>query len=664
MDPPAYAGGTDFLTHAESRRMKSTNITTVSEPARAFKSDHSLRTRITLCALIFLLAFGVRLLSWHDTRLEVGKVQTAVSKDYKHVAQLLRQGGATSFFSSSSPLSDFNTLGHPPGYSILIALIHSVFGESDTAVQFTQMFCDALAAVVIFLIVAELLPAGAAIVAGVLAALSPQLAWNSVLLLPDALAVLPILVAVYCLARAARRPRLITFVIAGALIGISCWLRANAMLLPFFLAAGVLVLFKRQESAKRPTNLSLPSTEERDKLKFVGQRWRYALAIVFGTLLIVVPLTIRNAIVFHRFIPLSLGAGQTLLEGIADYDHEGRFNIPKTDVGITKQEAEDFHRPDYSATLFNPDGVERERARLRRGFGVIRSNPFWFAGVMARRAGSMVRLERSRLVSSDPPLTHSLDLATMSPVGTLTSDELMSSGLVLSPQAKVLREPGNNLISLTGDDSKYGEQFAAGLKNLRQDTNYLLAVPVKIERGRMRIGVTDFGGNPYASTVVETIEPTRPEDQPVNLAQLPFITSSNQKVQLLFRNEASTSPNPVVKIGTIKIYELGPTRFLWTRYPRFFVHGIQKVFLTAVMLPLAILGLILLVVKKRWPVLIVLLVVPVYFFCVQSIVHTEYRYVLAVDYFLFALVGVTVWTAISLGRARYSLLGARTSRPH
>jgi len=42
----------------------------------------------------------------------------------------------------------------------------------------------------------------------------------------------------------------------------------------------------------------------------------------------------------------------------------------------------------------------------------------------------------------------------------------------------------------------------------------------------------------------------------------------------------------------------------------------------------------------------ILLVVPVYYFCVQSIVHTEYRYVLAVDYFPFALVGVAI-TSIS-----------------
>ena len=196
----------------------------------------------------FSLAFGVRLLSWHDTRLEVGKVQTVVTGDYQRVAQLLRQGGIASFLSSSSPLSDLNTLGHPPGYSILMALIFSVFGESNTAVQFVQILCDALAAVVIFLIVAELLPLSAAVIAGMLAAFSPQFAWNSVLLLPDSLAVLPILLAVYCLARAARNPRLVTFIIAGALVGISCWLRANAMLLTFFLAAAVLLLSKSEEN--------------------------------------------------------------------------------------------------------------------------------------------------------------------------------------------------------------------------------------------------------------------------------------------------------------------------------------------------------------------------------------------------------------------------------
>ena len=130
--------------------------------------------------------------------------------------------------------------------------------------------------------------------------------------------------------------------------------------------------------------------------------------------------------------------------------------------------------------------------------------------------------------------------------------------------------------------------------------------------------------------------------------QLSFVSSSDEPVRIVFANEASTPANPVVKIGEIKLFELGPARFLWTRYPRLPMHLLQKIFITAVMLPLAIIGLALLIIRKHSQALIILMLIPVYFFCVQSAVHTEYRYVLAVDYFLFALVGVAVAWALNL----------------
>src|SRR5260370_9510286 len=526
------------------------------------KTAQSPRARFAICLLIFLLAFGVRLLSWHDTRLEGGKVQATVSGGYKGVAQLLRQGGVASFLSSSSPLSDLNTLGHPPGYSILIAIVYSVCGDSDTAVQFVQIVCDALAVVMIFLIVGELLPLSAAIVTGMLAAFAPQFAWNAGLLLSDSLAVLPILLTVYCLTRAVKNPRLLTFVIAGALVGISCWLRANAMVLTFFIAAAVLLLSQKEAIEKRPTNFSLSLAPERDKLKFVGHRWHYALSIVFGTLLIVLPLTIRNAIVFHRFIPLSLGAGQTLLEGIADYDHEGRFNIPQTDMGIMKQEAEYFHRPDYYTTLFNPDGVERERARLARGFAVIRSHPFWFAGVMIRRAASMVRLERSRLVSTEPPVSHSLEgTDKLELIWTGWAEELLKSAVV-SPRASAISLPDGVILVLTGDSEKYGEQLLTAPIPVKQNSDYVLTVPIKIERGRIRISVKDPAGKIYSSAIVEALETKSPDEQPVNQVQLSFVATKDEQVRIVLSNEASNPPKPVAQIGAMKLFELGPARFL------------------------------------------------------------------------------------------------------
>lgn len=584
----------------------------------------SRRARFAICLTILLIAFGVRLLSWHDTRPEAGKVQSAVTSDYQRVAQLLKQGGVVSFLSSSSPLGDLYNLSHPPGYSIVMALVYSVFGESTTAVQFVQIIGDALGAVVIFLITAELLPVSAAIIAGVLAAFSPQFAWNSVLLLPDSVAVLPILLAVYCIARAMKNSRLVFFIAAGSLVGVSCWLRANAMLLTFFIAAAVLVLLKSK------------------------RRWRLALAVVCGTLLIVLPLTIRNAIVFHRFIPLSLGAGQTLLEGIADYDHEGSFNIPKTDIGIMRQEAEESQRPDYYGTLFRPDGVERERRRLARGFAVIRSHPLWFSGVMIRRAASMVRLERSRLVSLDPPVSHALNEASKpQPFWVNTPAELLAGGVVPSPRARAFVSPDGQVLTIAGDDSKYGDQFMSATVPVKQKTDYVFMVPIKIEQGRIKLRVRDAKGKAYSSAIVETLETKSAAEQPVNQIQLPFVATKDEQVRIVLSNEASNPPNPIAQIGATKLLELGPARFLWTRYPRFLVHGIQRIFLTAVMLPLAIIGLIWLMVLRRWGVLTILLVVPAYFFCVQSMVHTEYRYVLAVDYFMFALAGVAVSSIIN-----------------
>ena len=573
----------------------------------------SRRTLIASALLIFLVAFGVRLLSWHDTRLEVGKVQTAVTADYKRVAQLLRQGGVAAFLSRTSPLSDANNLGHPPGYPILMTAIPSRFGESETAIQFVQITCDAIAAAVIFLIAGELFSLSAALVAGILAGFSPQFAWNSVLLLPDSLAVLPLLLAVYCLARALKNPRLLYFIMAGALVGISCWLRANALLLTFFLGAATWMLFARQ----RPG--------------------RNALAVIAGTVLIVAPLTIRNAIVFHRFIPLSLGAGQTLLEGIADYDPQAKFGIPNTDTGIMKLEAEEARRPDYDQALFNPDGIERERRRLSRGLAVIRAHPFWFAGVMTRRAASMLRLERARLVSTEPTISHSWS-ANLQPVSVVSPVELLSE-IRSSPEAKTyLEQFGSQDFAIVGDLSKYGNQGAWSISSI-PNMDYILMVPIKIEQGRMRVSIVGERGEVYSTAVIEALADKTIADQPVNTVYLPFVPRN--KVECVVSNETS-GQRPVAKIGALQLLELGPARFLWTRYPRFLVHGFQKIFLTAVMLPPALIGLVLLTARRRWQALAILMAVPIYFFCVQSIVHTEYRYVLAVDYFLFALVGVAI----------------------
>lgn len=579
-----------------------------------------------LGTLVFLSALGVRALAWQDARLEAARVQWGVTADYKRVARLLAEGGAASFFSRSSPLAHPDTLGHPPGYSILLALSYSLFGERDAPVQFFQLACDALAALVVFFIAAELLGRSVGAVAGFMSALAPQFSWNSVAVLPDTLAVLPVLLAVYFLTLAVRGRGVLTLLlISGALVGVSCWLRANAMLLAPFLAGACLLAFNR------------------------GLRLRAASALLLGALAVIAPLTIRNALVFRRFIPLSLGAGQTMLEGIADYDGAGRFGIPKTDLAITRIEAAEAGRPDYAGPLFGVDGVERERARVRRALGVIGSHPFWFAGVMARRGASMLRLERARLVSAEPPVTHELPADdARAPALPADPGELLSRARTgAQTKVAVVEGEGGLVLSVEGDGSTYGEQLATSPLDVAAGNDYLLSLGVKASRGRMRVGVAGAeGATLITSTLVEESEGLAPEARPWTTVRLPFV-SRGGAVRVVFRNEG---PFPAALVSSVKLDELGPAGGLWTRYPRVLVRGLQSLFLTAVILPLAAAGLILLARARRRRALFVLLLVPAYYVTVQSAVHTEYRYVLAVYHFVFALAAVSVVAAAGAAR--------------
>ena len=429
----------------------------------------AVRRKLLILCLIFFTALGVRLLNWHGSRNEVSAVQTSVALNYKHQARLIRANGLASLYDASSSTSNPELLGHPLGYPILLSFIYRIAPESDTATQLSQLTLDSLAAVIICLIAFELFPTAVGIIAGILAALAPQFSWNSILLLPDSLAALPILLAVLLIARARQqrnRSRLLSILAAGALVGVSCWLRANALLLAPFMALLIPTIYKPEE------------------------RLRLALVLVGSACLVIAPLTIRNAAVFGEFIPVSLGAGQTLLEGIADYTTDESL-APKTDMKLIRGEAETFQRPDYVNSLFFPDGPARDRARLARGFAVIRAHPFWFVSVMIRRAASMLRLERTPL----------------------------------------------------------------------------------------RLASTDSA--------------------------------------------------------------------TWQHLFQWPLRAIQKLFITAIFLPLVLIGAGLLIFKRQRQRLAILLVVPCYYFCTQSALHTEYRYVLVIHYFLFVLAAVGVYTITS-----------------
>jgi hypothetical protein len=513
-------------------------------------------------------------------------------------------------------VSDLDDMAHPPGYSILLAGIFKTFGESDTAIEFVQMLCDSLAAVFVFLIGGELISLGIAVWAGILAALSPQFAYYSVLLLPDSLAVLPILVAVYFLIRAVKHPRLLSFALAGIFIGLSCWLRANALLLAPILACLVPLLLAR------------------------GRRLRYSLALVFGAAILIAPITIKNAIVFHRFIPLSLGAGQKLLEGIAEYD-QGRFGIPKTDLGIMRQEAAMYQQPNYAMVLFGPDGIERDRLRVRRGLSVISAHPVWYGGVMFRRAVSFFKLARVPITNAEAPVSHALDVANTAPAWTNSPSELIAKTGFVSSAAKVTLSTDTQKLRIESDATKYGVQILSTPIAVEQRHDYLLRLPLKLEDGRVIVRVTDAAqSKELTATDVDLNEGLGSLDQPVNNLALPFVSGNESQVCVSFGNNAPVSARSVSEIGRLELFDLGPSSQAWMRYVRFPIRTLQKFFVTAAVLPCIILGILALLWTRNLRPLILLLLVPAYYVVFQSALHTERRYVIAIHYFTLILAAV------------------------
>jgi len=551
-------------------------------------------------------------------------------------ARVLLKGEFTRFITGPAPPGDANILTYPPGYPIIMAIVFCWFDEADSSMRLFQVVCDAAAAVLLFFVAGQFLPRAAAIIAALLAALSPQLAYYSLLLLPDSLATLPILLALYFLIRAVKSPNLFKLIAAGVCIGLSCWLRSNALLLAPFLAVVVFAVVKNSTAS--------PAHEKpfwrRGNLKG-------AAALAAASLIVIAPITIRNLIVFHRLIPLSLGAGQMLNVGIGDYDKQRRFGLPGTDLETVTSEAAKYNRPDYTGSLFGGDGVDRDQRRFANGVTVIREHPMWFASVLLRRSVSMFKLERVRPVSRQPAPGHSLS-GLDTPVWAKSPRELFSSS---SDMIKLTPGASSDNVLVEASSERSSTLVLSAPLVLERKTDYVLRLPVKLVEGNL-VASVQSSSLQASSNIFHPLETSSVTDQPTVFIEVPFVSGDSTNVTLVLANEGKRPVRTVAEIGKIELFRLGPSSFAWTGYVRVLVSLTQKFFITAWLLPFAVLGMILMWRAGKDRYLLVLLAIPLYYVCAQSFLHTEHRYVMAIQYSLFICAAVALyWLGLIVIRA-------------
>jgi hypothetical protein len=130
---------------------------------------------------------------------------------------------------------------------------------------------------------------------------------------------------------------------------------------------------------------------------------------------------------------------------------------------------------------------------------------------------------------------------------------------------------------------------------------------------------------------------------------MPFAGGRNSEIRVVVSNNGVGARPATLSLDGVRLLAVGPTAGTWTRYPRFLVHGLQGIlFNTWRMGALILAGIIILALSRQWRALAVVLAVPLYYLAAQSVLSTEYRYILAIHYFIFILAAVTLCAAASL----------------
>jgi hypothetical protein len=88
-------------------------------------------------------------------------------------------------------------------------------------------------------------------------------------------------------------------------------------------------------------------------------------------------------------VPVSINLGVVLWEGIGEASGNA-WGTRTDDIDVAAQEVEMYGDPRYGEWWASPDGIRRDRDRVRRSLAVIAAHPAWFAGTAARRAAQML----------------------------------------------------------------------------------------------------------------------------------------------------------------------------------------------------------------------------------------------------------------------------------
>jgi len=333
-------------------------------------------TRKQLIVLFLLLAtaLSVRILTLQFMRTHLHDPSWFQSGSYAKFDRQARDilSGRQDLFRIRDP-SRTDLAQYPPAFPWLVALIYKLTGNySAYAVQIVTWFIDVLVSLLLITgIAVTAFGWRVGIASSFVAGLSPLLAMYGAWPSADPPSTWFVLVANWCLLLATKRTNLWFALAGGLLLGASCWFRVNPLYLAPAWALALAFLVKSNWQT----------------------RLKMSAAVFFGAAVVVAPIVVRNYLSFPDFTPTGGTIGTNLWEGLGETELGRNNGFLYGDDKLIERERIKLGLPsDFPIEAQWPDGIRRDRERVRESLAFIKQHPVWYAGVMLKRMWGMLKV--------------------------------------------------------------------------------------------------------------------------------------------------------------------------------------------------------------------------------------------------------------------------------
>jgi 4-amino-4-deoxy-L-arabinose transferase-like glycosyltransferase len=227
---------------------------------------------------------------------------------------------------------------HGPLYPVVLSLSSRLGGTTYVDHKFLSILIGTATVLLTALVAERLAGRRAAIAAGVLAAVYPNLWLIDSLLFPEGLFAMLTTAGVLLAYRWRDRPTIVRAIGLGVLVALAGLTRGEGLLLGVVLVAPWMLL---------------------DRALSWRERWRHLVVAGAACVLVLAPWTIRNLTTFEELVPLSTNGNELIVYANCDEAYNGRL------IGFWSFRCQEEHRAEFG----EPSGDESEKARYWRDVG-------------------------------------------------------------------------------------------------------------------------------------------------------------------------------------------------------------------------------------------------------------------------------------------------------